>query len=221
MKTRLLFVFLFVFTSIGTMNAQEKVSKKITVTGMVTDYGNKPIKGVFIFVDSLKTKVKTNKKGVYKIKLDPNAKLLSAFSLNHGIIDIGYNKQGKVNFIFPENNKTLTEEELTDIGYNFSYNVRYKGADASYDNYRDIFELLKSRFPNVQVRGQTIRILGTGATISSNDGSYPPIFLVNGSQVSSIATIAPIDIKSIVVERTKTSLYGSRGAGGVIKIKLK
>jgi len=221
MKTRLLFVFLFAFTSIITINAQEKDSKKITVTGMVTDYGNKPIKGAFIFVDSLRTKVKTNKKGFYKIKLDAKAKLLTAFSLNHGIIDVDYNKQEKINFIFPENNKIVSEEELTDIGYVFSYNGRYKGADASYDNYRDIFELLKSRFPNVQVRGETIRILGTGATISSNDGGFPPIFLVNGSQVTSIATIAPIDIKSIEIDRTKTSLYGSRGAGGVIKIKLK
>jgi hypothetical protein len=221
MKTRLLFVFLFAFTFIGTINAQEKDSKKITVTGIVTDYGNKPIKGAFIFVDSLKTKVKTNKKGLYKIKLDANTKLLTAFSLNHGIIDIDYNKQEKVNFIFPENSEAVTQEELTDIGYDFSYNGRYKGADASYDNYRDIFELLKSRFPNVQVRGQTIRILGTGSTINSNDGSIPPILLVNGSQVSSIATIAPIDIKSIVIERTTTSLYGSRGAGGIIKIKLK
>lgn len=219
--TRLLFVFLFAFTSIGTMNAQEKVSKKITVTGIVTDYGNKPIKGAFIFVDSLKTKVKTNKKGVYKIKLDSEAKLLTAFSLNHGIIDIGYNKQEKVNFIFPENNEILTEEELTDIGYDFSYNGRYKGADASYDNYRDIFELLKSRFPNVKVTGETIRILGTGATLNSSSGSFRPIFLVNGSEVTSIASIAPVDIKSIVVERTKSSLYGSRGAGGIIKIKLK
>lgn len=210
-------LFLFAFTSIGYINAQEK----ITVTGIVSDYGNKPIKGAFIFVDSLKTKAKTNKKGVYKIKLDSQAKLLTAVSLNHGIIDIDYNKQEKVNFIFPENSEAITEEELSDIGYNFSYNRRYKGADASYDNYRDIFELLKSRFPNVQVRGETITILGTGSTINSNDGSFPPIFIVNGSQVSSIATIAPINIKSIVVERTTTSLYGSRGAGGVIKIKLK
>jgi len=221
MMSRLLIVFLFAFASIGTMNAQEKVSKKITVTGMVTDYGNKPIKGAFIFVDSLKTKIKTNKKGYYKIKLDPKAKLLTVFSINHGIIDIDYNKQEKVNFIFPENSEIVTQEELTDIGYDFSYNGRYKGEDASYDNYRDIFELLRSRFTNVQVRGETIRILGTGATISSNDGSIPPIFIVNGSQVSSIASIAPIDIKSIVVERTTTSLYGSRGAGGIIKIVLK
>ena len=220
MAARFLFIIFFIFCNANVINAQKDNSKKSLLTGIVTDYENNPIKVALIFVDSIKTRVKTNKKGFYKIKLNQKNKIIAVFSINHGIMNMDYNGQDKINFIFPKDNYVTTEAELVLLGYTVS-NSKNKEKEQNYDNYRDIFELLKSRFPNVQVIGETIRIRGTGSSITQTNGSFPPIFLVNGSEVHSIAPIAPVDIKSIVIEKGKTSLYGSRGAGGVIKITLK
>lgn len=214
---RFLLVFLFLLTGINAVNAQREATKKILVTGTITDSENKPIKKVLIYVDSVKTNVKTNKQGLYKIKLISKTKLITVFSRKHGVLNFNYSGEQKVNFMFPENNYVITERELSQLGYVIS-SEKENNKDQGYENYRDVFELFKSRFPNVQVVDQTVRIKGTGASIT---GSFAPIFLVNGTEVFSIASIPPSDIKSIVVERGKTSLYGSRGAGGVIKITLK
>ena len=50
-----------------------------------------------------------------------------------------------------------------------------------------------------------------------------PLFIVDGSAVSSIEWINPHDVKSIDVlkDAAATSIYGSRGANGVIIINLK
>ncbi|NNC69453.1 MAG: TonB-dependent receptor plug domain-containing protein [Flavobacteriaceae bacterium] len=215
MNLRFLLILVFIFYITG-VDSQSEAVKKVELTGVVTDYDNKPIKGARIFVDSLKTKVKTNKKGIYKIKVSQKNRVITVFSVDHGVIDIDYTGQNKINFIFPENTRSFSKKEFSDLGYGTS---SYDQNEVDYSSYTDIFQLLKTKFPNLQVVGETIRIRGTGTTI--NGGQTPPLFIVNGSQVSNIASISPSDIKSIKIERANTSLYGSQGAGGIIKIKLK
>lgn len=200
----------FIFSAMFTSNAQQKTLKKIKLTGVITDYKNNPIKGAFIFVDSLKTKAKTNKSGTYKLALYPDAKTITAVSFEHGMINLNFEGQQKINFIFPEKKKAISKKELKNLGYGIkSYGNREEG----YENYLNIYEIFKSRFSgSVEVFGETIEIRGMRGT---------PIFLVNGSEVSNVGAISPQDIKSIQVDKTRTSLYGGRGAGGVIKIKLK
>jgi len=220
MAIRFLLIFLFLLTGIHTFEAQEKVAKKITVTGTVTDSENKPVNGAHIYVDSVKTRVKTNKKGYYKIKLHSKTKLVTVFSINNGMLNFNYNGEQNLNFIFSKNNAVITERELMQLGYKTSSKKgNTQNKKQGYDNYKDIFELLRARFPNVRVVRETITIRGGGTSMTGNN---TPLFLVNGSQVSSIASIAPIDIKSIVVLKgSNTGLYGARGAAGVIKIELK
>ena len=213
---RILYISIFFILLIATNTpAQETASKKAKLSGFVTDYDNKPIKGARIFIDSLKTKVKTDKKGFYELMIPKETKLVTVFSSKHGVIDIEYTGQNKINFIFPKELAVISKKEFSELGY----------GSASYDNspdyssYTDIFQLLRSKFQNVEVIGENIWIKGSGMSV--NGGRLPPIFIVNGSQVSNITAIAPSDIKSISVDRGNTSLYGSRGAGGVIKIKLK
>lgn len=215
MHLRFLLIFIFIVYTTE-HHAQSDVSKKIELTGIVTDYDNNPIKGARIFVDSLKTKVKTNKKGIYKITVSKKNKMITVFSVNHGVIDIDYTGQNKINFIFPENAISYTKKEFSELGYGTS---TYNQNVVDYSSYTDIFQLLKTKFPNLQVVGETVRIRGTGTTV--NGGQTPPLFIVNGSQVSNIASISPSDIKLIKIERANTSLYGSQGAGGIIKITLK
>ncbi|WP_242202441.1 TonB-dependent receptor plug domain-containing protein [Aestuariivivens insulae] len=215
MRTYILLLIFGLFVG-ESVNSQESNIKDIELSGVVIDYNKKPIKGAKIFIDSLKTKVKTNKDGFYKITVSLNNKLVTVFSPDHGIIDIDYSGQKIINFVFPESIAPLTKRQFYELGYGMS---PYTNNEPDYSSYSDIFQLLKSKFPNLQVIGESVRMRNSG--ISIKEGLPAPIFIVNGSQVSNITSISPSDIKSIKVEKSNTSLYGTRGSGGVIKIKLK
>jgi len=217
MKRYCILVVLLFFTLID-LQAQESEEgeiRRIQLTGLVTDYDNRPIRGARIFIDSLKTKVKTNKKGFYEVSVTSKNKLITAYSAKHGLIDIEYNGEKVVNFIFPKGQEMVTNKKYSEMGYG----LRSYDDVIDYSSYANIYDLLKAKFPNLDVNGEQITVRGAGTSLSGNP--IPPIFLVNGTQVFSITRISPADIKSISVERVTSSIYGSRGAGGIIKIKLK
>ena len=63
-----------------------------------------------------------------------------------------------------------------------------------------------------------IIIRGVGSINSSND----PLILVDGSEITDLSTINPNDVKSVnVLKDASSSIYGVRGANGVILITTK
>ncbi len=94
---------------------------------------------------------------------------------------------------------------------------------------RPIEELLMSRFPGVVVTrtpggGIAVRIRGT----TSIHGSNEPLYVIDGFPVQSgpgggLTGINPYDIESIQVlkDPASTTMYGVRGANGVIVITTK
>jgi len=63
-----------------------------------------------------------------------------------------------------------------------------------------------------------IIIRGIGSINSSND----PLILVDGSEITDLSTINPNDVKSVdVLKDASSSIYGVRGANGVILITTK
>jgi TonB-dependent SusC/RagA subfamily outer membrane receptor len=92
-----------------------------------------------------------------------------------------------------------------------------------YCNFNDIYELLKGKFPGVSVDGTSgnyvVRIRGGNQSINS---SNEVLFVVDGSASASISGLSPCDIRSIdVLKDGMTSIYGTRGANGVILIETK
>ena len=83
------------------------------------------------------------------------------------------------------------------------------------------------RLPGVQVsgQGQNIRVKVTGT--NSFNSNTDPLFVLNGSSVGTNAaqitgTINPNDITSLrVLKGPDASIYGTRGANGVILIRTK
>ncbi|HKW39930.1 MAG TPA: TonB-dependent receptor plug domain-containing protein [Gemmatimonadales bacterium] len=92
-----------------------------------------------------------------------------------------------------------------------------------------IEQVLMGRFPGVEVTrtangGVSVRIRGT----TSIHGSKEPLYVIDGVEIQpgpngSLSGINPNDIDSIQVlkDAVETSLYGVRGANGVIVIKTK
>lgn len=85
-------------------------------------------------------------------------------------------------------------------------------------SYRDIFEMIQGKCPGVRVEGTRIIIRGESTINAGKD----PLFIVDGAMVDTIDWINPYDVKSIdVLKDASASIYGSRGANGVIIINLK
>jgi TonB-dependent SusC/RagA subfamily outer membrane receptor len=231
MKLKFLFLIALSFILYGSLQAQNKNSKKITVSGIVTDKNRNPVAGAMIFVDKKNTNKVTDSKGFYKVKVRPTAEKIIVFTLNSGVGEALVVEESVINITlngaasFPGNARDKTAaEESVNVGYgsvnkkNLTTNVSKLDARSErYASYSNIYELLKGSIPGVQVVGKSITIQGTSSINLSNE----PLFVVDGIIVSSIDEINPSQVKSIqVLKGASASIYGSRGANGVILIDL-
>jgi len=196
------------------------IEKDVLIDGVVVDAENKPIKGVAIYVDSAKTRVKTNRKGQFKIMLKPSTTEVSAYSKFFGMQTLAFTQDQEFRFVFPKDYKVIDEKELAELGYSIKTPKKPKKAPKDYSKYLDVYQLLVAEVPGVMVTGKTIRLRGT-ASNSINSGQEP-LIMIDGTQAGSVDNIRPMDIQSIRVVRDEgASIYGARGANGVIVIKMK
>ncbi len=118
------------------------------------------------------------------------------------------------------------EEESINIGYgtiskkNLTTSVsQVKVRQEEVSSYANIGEYLSGRVPGliVQKVGSTYKYSVRG--INSINSSTDPLFVVDGAVVMDIDSINPRDIKSVeVLKDASASIYGTRGACGVILI---
>lgn len=229
MKIKIFFLILLSFLAI-TASSGQKNNKKIVVSGLVTDSRMKPVIGALIFVDGKNTNIVTNDKGFYKVRIRPDADTISIITFGNGISEAAINGRTTVNFTLSglaSSQKYFeanpANDEVVDIGYG---NVKQKnlttsvnktdGRSGRYATYKDIYEILKGT-PGVMVNGKSIQIQGASSLTLSTE----PLIVVDGMVVESIDFISPTMVRSIsVLKGASASIYGSRGANGVILITL-
>jgi len=138
-------------------------------------------------------KVKTGKDNLYKI-------------------DLAY-KDNSVNFEEAVRNKHIGEEALQKAIYaNISKNVK------DYSHYENIFDLIDNEIYEVNVSGNSV----TNKKIKSMDHNPQVLYVVDDKIVTDISYINPTYVRSIeFVEDVGATIYGSKGANGVLKIYLK
>jgi hypothetical protein len=211
----------FLFTA----NAQNNKDFKM-IMGTVIDSERNPLKGVFIFIDSVNTEVQTNRKGYYEITPNSKVNYISVYSAKHGVLTVNYSGQKEVDFIFSSDSKKLSKKQLDQLGFitptrNKSTKVNFEGVQGI-NAFNDIYQMLIGRVAGVSVSGQSISIRGASGAARGRGISTQPLFLVNGATVSDISNIAPSDVKEIeVIKGPETAFYGSRGVYGVLKITLR
>lgn len=218
MKTNILISALLILCSITTFVAQKSNRSSVRVKGIITDAAGFPIKKADVFVDSLKTGYRTNKKGEFKLRIPSESSFLSFYSEEYGIQSMVYSGEVLINFTFPKNSELRTESELIKLGYIFDVDIfRNLGKD-SYSEYTDIYQIIREKFSGVRVDGTSIYVRG----VISLQGDQTPLFIVDGNYVNDISFISPDELKSIeLLKGEDTALYGARGAGGVFIISLK
>lgn len=229
MKTKQL-IALSVFLIFGILVSQaqkkDKETASKTITGTVKDFNNKPLRGVYLYVDSVQTKTRTNKKGQYKLKIKPSTKIITAYSPNHGILSLSYSGEKKVSFAFSDEAKPLRTKELYEMG--FGKQLRRSARKVDFEGVRglngfnNIYQLIEGVFSGVSVTGTSINIRGATTSTTNSGNSTQPLLLVDNVQFLDISNIVPSEVKSIeVIKGPDAAYYGARGVYGVIKITLK
>jgi TonB-dependent SusC/RagA subfamily outer membrane receptor len=188
------------------------VQAQTTVTGKVINYKNKAVSGAELYLDSTATQVTTNKLGEYTLVVPENVKTLKVHSKKYGWLSSAYAKETKMDFMYLDTAPT-TDKSLTPP------NGLKPEKDKTTVSYRTIYDMMRGRIAGVTVQqDNTIIIRG----INSIRNNSEPLFVVDGNVVNSIDFIVPNEVLSInVLKDAEASIYGSRGASGVIVIKLK
>jgi len=211
---------IFVFNSTFLLFGQEKV-----IHGKITTFDSIPLINASIKVKSTKKIVLSDTLGIFTVFCFPKDKLkvtAGGFSSQNVKIE-GEIKYVSVNLKFkpgPQN------RELA-IGYGHVKDKDKLDAmssinekDMDFSHYSDIYDLIRGRFPGVQIIGGEIIIRGQSSLTLSNAA----LLVVNGMPVDQgyFGSIHPIEIKSInVLKGTSASIYGARGANGVVVVETK
>lgn len=213
-----------------TVSYGQESGKKIKISGVVTDINKKPVPGASIFVDGKSTGKTTNSKGLYKLKISPESKSIGAISLSGKLTQSAIDGKSEVNLSLPmdvtaesNNPQNFNGEEEVNIGYG---TVKKKdlmgpvnkvdGTSNRYAGFTNVYDMLRAQ-PGVQVNGTNIKIQGASSLTSGTQ----PLFVVDGTIVNGIDNIMPQQVKSIeILKGSSASIYGSRGANGVILITL-
>ena len=114
-------------------------------------------------------------------------------------------------------------DELVETGYGTSRRDDITGSISKVkmndaQSYTNMYDYLRGRVPGVTVNGKTIRI----RSLDTPNGNADPLILVDGVPVDDLDGINPGDVQSVeVLKDSSSSIYGIRGANGVILITMK
>lgn len=218
-NTILTICFLFVMFGYG----------QIKLTGKVVNFKNKPVENAKIFLDSIYSKVVTNKNGDFEILIPERVNTINIYSDKYGLLSSKFNNEDKMSFVFLEanNSKTIKKGSNVSIAYSES-NQKYevinsKSINAANDInkgiYNTIYDMIRGRLAGVSVsRDNKITIQG----VSSINFISEPLFVIDGVIVTSIDYVSPNNVKLIkVLKGAEASVYGSQGSSGVIEITTK
>lgn len=227
MNLKVIFV-VIISLLLSPVGSGQKTNNKITITGEVKDSLQIAVKGAVVYIDNKKTSSMTNRQGYYKIKVKPEARIILIFSPLKGASESIIDGKTTINFtlykstiLHPSKLSNGDIVEPADIGHGTMTKKKQISGKASvnshvFKSYSNMYELIQSELPGVQVRGTSVYVQGN----SSFGGSSEAIFVVDGIVVDQINDVSPSDVKTIeVLKGPSTAAYGMRGANGVILIK--
>lgn len=203
----------------------------MSVSGIVKDENNEPVIGASVMVKGDKTGTITNIDGKYTIKAPANGTLVVSY-VGMKPLEEAVSGRSEINLTLISSIKELSEVVV--VGYGTQRKINLTGAVTTVKN-----EQLANR-PITQA-SQALQGLASGVFVNSGTGEAGndqadivirgigslnsdtgPLVLVDGIE-GSINSVAPSDIEnvSILKDAAAASIYGTRGANGVILITTK
>lgn len=223
----LTFVFFTIFVQIGQAQPDR------IIAGSIISSSGQPLSGVSVKVKGTSLGTSTAEDGKYSINVPNGGVILIFSSVGFTTQEINPNGRNVINVVMSE--EAMALNDVVVVGYGSQKKINLTGSVATVN--KDLLEkrevtqasqLLQGAASGVSVTqssGQpgndqaaiTIRGLGTFSGAGNN-----PLILVDGIP-SSLNSVSPNDIASISVlkDAASASIYGSRGANGVILVTTK
>ena len=208
---------LMLFLNTGIVFSQGVTNERVELKGLVTTANGNPIKGAILYVDSVKTFVRTNRKGFYKTKIYKDTESVMVYAPAHGLYSKDFNGTEELNFQFVNSIDHLTENDLEELGYITEAPRKGTIDPSKFKEFSTIYQLIREMFTGVEVNGNRIVVRGV-----SSFGDNTPLFIVDDNYVTDISFVLRAEVKSIqLLKGSDATMYGSRGTNGVFIIHLR
>lgn len=221
------------------VDAQNKLIK-----GRVTDESNNPVPNASVVVKGAKAGAVTDASGNYSITVPSSTTTLVFSSLNFTSQDVAVGGRSEINVKLVASISTL--QDVVVVGYGTTKKATLTGSVATVKSseientpFTSIDKALQGKVAGLQSvassgqPGATQEIVIRG--LSSISASNQPLWIVDGiilntgdisrlqTTANILSTLNPNDIESVTVlkDAASTSIYGSRGANGVIIVTTK
>ncbi len=227
-KIRLFLTAVLLVLTAGLTFAQNK-----QVTGTVTDAGTgDPIAFASVSLKGTKVGMSTDESGKYSISAPANGMLVISF-IGYKTVEVPVNNRAVVNVSLTSDASIL--EDVVVIAYGVAKKSAFTGSASTMKadkiaarSVSNVTNALAGQVAGVQVvsnNGQpgtaaTIRVRGIGSMSASN----APLYVVDGIPYEgTMSAINPQDIETMTVlkDAAASSIYGARGANGIILITTK
>ena len=218
------------------------------LSGTVTTKQGDPLPGVNVIVKGTARGTTTDAEGKYRLEVTDNNAVLTFSFIGFTNLDVAVGNRSVVDISMEEDVRSL--EEVVVVGYGTVKKSDLTGSVSSVkgDAFRDmpvtsVDQALQGRAAGVQVTqssaapggGLSVRVRGANSLISGSE----PLYVIDGLPIypdntsygtgadrqakNALAALNPNDIESIEVlkDASATSIYGSRGANGVVLITTK
>lgn len=214
-----------------------------TITGRVIDENGNAVANATVTIKETQQGGTTDANGRYSISVERNARTLLFSFVGKATEEVVIGNKSVVNVTLKQQEAVLEEVVL---GYSSQVKPKVvssvssvKGKDVENRPYTSVDQELQGKVAGLQApvstgqpgASQSIRIRGIGSSTAGNN----PLYVVDGIIINSgdltgltttanaLAGLNPNDIESISVlkDAQATSIYGSRGANGVIVITTK
>jgi len=206
--------------------------KSRRVTGIVTDPNGEAIIGATIMDNATKTGTTTDSNGKFSLDVSNSSKTLIFTYIGYHARIVNLDGKTKLDIVLAENIKSL--DEVIVVGYGTQKKANLTGAVSQIS--ADVMENrpltnvsngLGGTMPGVTVTNSTglpgnnrgtIRIRGLGTW-----GDALPLVVIDGVPGGDLDILNPSDIETISVlkDAASSSIYGVRGANGVIVVTTK
>ncbi|RZJ30492.1 MAG: TonB-dependent receptor, partial [Chryseobacterium sp.] len=208
----------------------------IKVSGKITSDQNKPVQGVEVTVRNSNFSTVTNQAGRYELNVPKNATLVIR-SKGFEDQELAVNGNTVINAVLTkfDSSKEKNIDEVVLVGYttvskkDITNSISsVKGEQLNDMPVNSAAEAIQGRMAGVQVTfgegspGSDPEIKVRGGTSITQDNA--PLYIVDGIQMdNALSLISPKEIESIEVlkDASSTSIYGARGANGVVLITTK
>lgn len=208
------------------------MAQSYTLSGVVTDKNKTPLIGVSVAVKSTTTGTHTDLDGKYILNASNNSILVFTY-IGYTTQEIKVTSGAPIDVVMQESDALL--DEVVVVGYGVQKKVNLTGSVAAVMSDKienraapNLSTMLTGLASGVSVRqssgnpgsdGANIRIRGIGTF----DGSYrSPLVIIDGAE-GDMNSLNPEDVESVSVlkDAASASIYGSRGANGVILVTTK